>query len=247
MANLGIMSNFNKLLRISSSCRCLNRIDGGKSVVSIFERGQPLVTHWSISTAAILQAKATDDQDQSKDKRNYEDVVKFKSKYSYDNIHPNKNSDIARPVELPKSNEERFTGYIPMERLTIETVRSSAPGGQNVNKTETKVIVSFELMSADWIPPETRHKLFDIHKNSINKAGIWRIVSEKTRSQHLNVADCMDKLRAYITEADTPPPQPSIETLEKRRRSAEKAAARRLQEKRAKSMNQRARKLDILD
>ena len=48
--------------------------------------------------------------------------------------------------------------------------------------------------------------------------------SDKTRHRTLNIADCLDKLRAYISEAEQPPPA-SQETLETKRRRMELAAA----------------------
>lgn len=74
------------------------------------------------------------------------------------------------------------------------------------------------------------------HKNNINKEGFWMIRSDKTRAQVINLADCMDKLRCYITEASKPIYKPSIETLEKIRENREKAAIRRLEDKKHKSI-----------
>ena len=129
----------------------------------------------------------------------------------------------------------RFSGVIPIKKLAIDCCRSSGPGGQHVNKKNTKVSVSFHLESADWLPNETKLKLSEIHKSNLNKDGILTIRSDKTRSQTLNVADCMDKLRAYISEAEQPPePELSPETIELRRERMERAAAERLKEKRMK-------------
>lgn len=132
---------------------------------------------------------------------------------------------------------KRFDGIIPIKKLVIDACRSSGPGGQHVNKKNTKVSVSFHLQSADWLPEETRNKLADIHKSSISKDGFLTIRSDKTRTQTLNVADCMDKLRCYISEAEQPPePELSKETIEQMRQRLERAAAERLREKRLKSM-----------
>lgn len=129
---------------------------------------------------------------------------------------------------------KRFTGVIPMKKLIIDSCRASGPGGQHVNKKNTKVSVSFHLETADWLPEETRTKLSEIHRSNINKEGFFTIRSDKTRYQTLNIADCMDKLRAYISEAEQPPPVEilSVETLELRRQRLERAAAERLKTKR---------------
>lgn len=132
---------------------------------------------------------------------------------------------------------KKFDGIIPIKRLIIEACRSSGPGGQHVNKKNTKVSVSFHLQSADWLPEETRNKLADLHKANISKDGMLTIRSDKTRTQTLNLADCMDRLRCYISEAEQPPePELSLETIELRRQRLERASAERLREKRLKSM-----------
>ena len=135
----------------------------------------------------------------------------------------------------------RFDGVIPIKKLIIESCRSSGPGGQHVNKKNTKVSVSFHLTSADWLHEETKNKLSEIHKGNLNKDGFLTIRSDKTRSQTLNIADCMDKLRSYISEAEQPPaPELSLETIEKRREQLERASAERLKIKRLNGQRLRA-------
>lgn len=137
---------------------------------------------------------------------------------------------------------KRFDGVIPIKNLVIDACRSSGPGGQNVNKRNTKVSISFHIKSADWLPEETRERLAEIHKNRIGKDGYLTIRSDKTRTQTLNQADCMDKLRCYISEAEQPPePELSLETIELRRAREERAAAERLKEKKIASMKRQMR------
>ncbi|KAF7489315.1 Peptidyl-tRNA hydrolase ICT1 [Sarcoptes scabiei] len=118
--------------------------------------------------------------------------------------------------------DNTFTGYIPIKKIDFSYSTSSGPGGQNVNRIYTK------------------------HKNSISKEGDWIIRSDKTRHQMLNVADCLDKLRCFVAEATKPPKiEPSFETLEKIRQQREKAAQKRLQEKRHRSMMKADKRIEI--
>lgn len=72
------------------------------------------------------------------------------------------------------------------------------------------------------------------------------IRSDKTRQQSLNLADCMDKLRCYIAEAANPPKvEPSFETLEMIRVRREKAAIRRLETKKHRSVFKAQKRLDF--
>lgn len=54
-----------------------------------------------------------------------------------------------------------FSGYIPVEELEITYSTSSGPGGQNVNKVNTKVDLRFKIESAKWLNDEVRQKLID--------------------------------------------------------------------------------------
>jgi protein subunit release factor B len=116
------------------------------------------------------------------------------------------------------ANPTRFTGFIPIKRLVIQKTIKDA-----------KVSVSFNVTSADWLPDETRQNLLQLHKPGIAKDGTLTIRSDKTRSQTLNVADCLDRIRAYISEAEQSPSAESLpETIESKRLRLEKAAAERL-------------------
>ena len=56
----------------------------------------------------------------------------------------------------------QITEYgINLDQLIITYSRSSGPGGQNVNKVNTKVDVRFNLNDADWIPEPVRQKFKD--------------------------------------------------------------------------------------
>lgn len=46
-----------------------------------------------------------------------------------------------------------------MNKITVTYSRSSGPGGQNVNKLDTKVDVRFNVESAEWISEEVRERL----------------------------------------------------------------------------------------
>lgn len=85
----------------------------------------------------------------------------FSSPVSLSNIYPKSNLDAYKPPpNLPSCPEPgKFNGFIPMNQLTVTYSRSSGPGGQHVNKTNTKTTISFHLASAEWIPESAREKL----------------------------------------------------------------------------------------
>ncbi|OZJ04804.1 hypothetical protein BZG36_01855 [Bifiguratus adelaidae] len=90
----------------------------------------------------------------------------------------------------------------------IKYSKSSGPGGQNVNKVNSKVEVRFDLGKADWIPAYARSKLFD----KATKEGYLVTTSDTTRSPHQNLQSCLDKLVAQVTEAVEVPKEASPET-----------------------------------
>jgi ribosome-associated protein len=94
---------------------------------------------------------------------------------------------------------------IPRERLTIRFARSGGPGGQNVNKVETKAEIRFRLDEADWIPEDLRRRLRFVAAARINKDGELVISSSRFRSQARNLDDCFRKLRSELEEAGRVP------------------------------------------
>ncbi|CAJ0826174.1 12253_t:CDS:2 [Entrophospora sp. SA101] len=78
--------------------------------------------------------------------------------------------------------------------LEISFARSSGPGGQNVNKLNTKVDIRINLDKAYWIPEYARNKIKIQESNHINKKGELVLVSQLTRTQSRNIEDCIDKL-----------------------------------------------------
>ncbi|KAI2797011.1 Peptidyl-tRNA hydrolase ict1, mitochondrial [Blomia tropicalis] len=160
---------------------------------------------------------------------------KFSSNHSLDKLYPQ--SSTASSAEIDKSFDgDKFTGYIPIKNW----ISHIAP------VPDREVTVKFHVQSADWIPDEVKKRISELHKNSINKDGYWLIRSDKTRQQSLNLADCMDKLRCYVAEATKPPIlEPTHETLEIIKARRERAAIRRLETKKHRSLFKSQKRLDF--
>ncbi|XP_064600418.1 large ribosomal subunit protein mL62-like [Liolophura sinensis] len=139
------------------------------------------------------------------------------------------------------SNPEEFSGYIPVDKIAISYTKSSGPGGQNVNKVNSKVEVRFHVDSADWIPAWIRERLLHEQRSRINKDGVLIVTSEKTRKQMLNQADCMDKIRTMIFNCSRLPPEPTEEEVKLKEDRINKAKKRVLLEKRQNSLKKQSR------
>ncbi|XP_046397252.1 peptidyl-tRNA hydrolase ICT1, mitochondrial [Ischnura elegans] len=171
----------------------------------------------------------------------------YSSAVSLDKLYPGKSLSLSTPSKVSADKNDSFTGHIPIEKLHITYSRSGGAGGQNVNMLNSKVDVRFHVESADWLSNEVKSKLIEMNKTKINKEGFLILKSEKTRSQQLNVADVMMKLRTLIRTAAEPPGEPSEESVEAARKRKMKAARLRLQEKRNHSMNKAQRRAPVID
>ncbi|KAG6458338.1 hypothetical protein O3G_MSEX010805 [Manduca sexta] len=138
----------------------------------------------------------------------------YKSSISLETLYPNSSLKLTTPAFKGDPNE-KFSGYIPLDKLDISYSASSGPGGQNVNKVHTKVDLRFKVSEADWLHPEVKEKMMELYGNKLSKEGYLIIRSDTTRSQQLNLADCMQKLRALIRDAAVTKRQPSPETEER--------------------------------
>ncbi|XP_055545884.1 peptidyl-tRNA hydrolase ICT1, mitochondrial [Wyeomyia smithii] len=166
----------------------------------------------------------------------------FESDLSLRNIYPSSNLRLYTPAP-PKSTTDKFTGFIPLDKLQITYSRSSGPGGQNVNTVSTKVDVRFHLDSANWLSETVRTRLAELQRGRITKEGYLVIKSELTRSQQMNMADALEKLRSFIREAEKPQTvELSPETVEKLRRRHERSIRERLSLKRSRSQTKADRR-----
>lgn len=90
---------------------------------------------------------------------------------------------------------------IPVRDLEWRAVRSSGPGGQNVNKVSSKVELRFDLDGSDALSPSVKARLSQLARNRLDADGRVLIVSQKTRDQLQNLNDAREKLAALIASA----------------------------------------------
>jgi ribosome-associated protein len=88
--------------------------------------------------------------------------------------------------------------------LTFQTARSSGPGGQHVNKTETKVAVSWHIENSNAITASQKATLLYKLSNKINADGTIQLTEQSDRSQLRNKELVKRKLVALIEKALTP-------------------------------------------
>jgi ribosome-associated protein len=125
---------------------------------------------------------------------------------------------------------------IPASDLVWRAVRSSGPGGQNVNRVSTKVELAFDLAHTRALDVGARARLARSSARRIDTEGRLVVVSQSTRSQAQNLEDARQRLAALIRAALVVPKRrkatrPSKRAKEKRlegkRRTAEKKQGRK--------------------
>lgn len=127
------------------------------------------------------------------------------------------------------------TPQITLDHVTVNFARSGGPGGQNVNKVNTKVDMRFNVKTAYWLSDRIRERIMQLEKNRINKDGEIVISSTKTRTQKGNIDDALAKLQAIIDAAAYVPPPPSEEQKKKIAKMAAIGEQKRLKSKKALS------------
>ena len=125
---------------------------------------------------------------------------------------------------------------VPLKEFDFSFSRSPGPGGQNVNKVNTKVTLRWDVVHSPSLPDEVRRRLMQTNRRRINKEGLLVLTSHRFRDQGRNVADVLNKLREMVLAASQVP-KPRKKTrptrsahrrrVESKRRTAEKKRLRR--------------------
>ncbi len=89
---------------------------------------------------------------------------------------------------------------IPATAVTVRFVRSSGPGGQNVNKVATAVQLRLNVADTE-LPDAVQARLLDLAGDRATKSGDILIRSETFRSQARNRADAFARLHALVERA----------------------------------------------
>jgi ribosome-associated protein len=90
------------------------------------------------------------------------------------------------------------------KEFIFNTSRSSGPGGQNVNKVNSKVELRINIMESQLFSENEKLVLSHRLKNNINLKGELLIISQTERTQLLNKQKCIDKFFFLIQNALTP-------------------------------------------
>jgi ribosome-associated protein len=125
---------------------------------------------------------------------------------------------------------------IPLAELRFSFSRSSGPGGQNVNKLNSKATLRWNPTTSRNLADDVRQRFLARYARRITQGGELVLSSQRYRDPGRNVADCLAKLRAMLSEVSVPPkPRKAArrtrasreERLRKKRRHSARKESRR--------------------
>jgi ribosome-associated protein len=124
---------------------------------------------------------------------------------------------------------------IPLREFEFTFARSGGPGGQNVNKVNSKALLRWPVVRSPSVPDEVRRRLMARHRRRITAEGDLLLASQRFRDAGRNAADCLEKLRKILAEAAAPV------RSRKPTRPTRASIRRRIDDKRRQSQKKRGR------
>lgn len=129
---------------------------------------------------------------------------------------------------------------LAIDDIEFDAVRSSGPGGQNVNKVSSAVHLRFDITAAR-LPDAVRQRLLNSADKRISSSGVLVIKAQRHRTQVKNREDAIERLVLLLKDASR---------AEKRRiatKPSRSAREKRLKRKDINSKNKRLRKVPQMD
>ena len=124
---------------------------------------------------------------------------------------------------------------IPDEEFVFKVSRSGGPGGQNVNKVNTRVTLFFDVANCECLSSAQKQRILRRLATRIDKDGVLRVVSQKYRTQKANRRVTVERLQGLLADALKTRP------VRKKTRVPYAAKQRRLEEKRRRGLLKRQR------
>jgi ribosome-associated protein len=124
---------------------------------------------------------------------------------------------------------------VPPTELQFTTSRSGGPGGQHVNKVNSRVTLHFNVRNSSSLTTQQKRRIVAYLHTRVNKEGVLRLHSQKYRSQAANRNDLVERFRNLLGLALKPIP-PRVRT-----KISKIVKERRLQEKKQRGQIKRTR------
>jgi ribosome-associated protein len=125
---------------------------------------------------------------------------------------------------------------IPLEEFQFSYSRSAGPGGQNVNKVNSKAILHWNVAQTAHLPDEVRLRFLSRYRHKITTLGDVVISGQRFRDQPKNAEDCLERLKEMIQAVWLAP------VKRKKTKPSRGVKERRLQSKREQSERKEGRR-----
>lgn len=125
---------------------------------------------------------------------------------------------------------------IPLREFQFTFSRSSGPGGQNVNKLNTKATLRWAVLASSSLPSDVGQRFVARYRNRITLEGDFLLTSQRYRDAGRNEEDCLARLRQMLLAVAEPP------KVRKRTRPTRASVRRRLGDKRHQSEKKQLRR-----
>jgi len=128
-----------------------------------------------------------------------------------------------------------------LSELTFKAVRSSGPGGQHVNKTASKVEVSFSIATSQGITESEKELLEKRLQSKLTSEGIILLQCGETRSQHRNKKLVIDRLLELLQQ------NLKVNKVRKKSKPSKSAIEKRIKAKKEQALKKASRKPPKID
>jgi ribosome-associated protein len=129
---------------------------------------------------------------------------------------------------------------IPLSELNFTFARSGGPGGQNVNKVNSKAILRWPVVTSPSLSEDIRSRFLQKYAHRMTGSGDFVLTSQRYRDQDRNIDDCLEKLREMIAAVAVPPvPRRATKpthTSKQRRVQAKREISQKKQERRSPAL-----------
>jgi ribosome-associated protein len=94
-----------------------------------------------------------------------------------------------------------YLDQLLLHEIEFEVTRSGGPGGQNVNRTNSAVILRWNVLESQSFTFDQRQRLLTFLAPRLTRAGELLIRSEESRDKEMNRKRCFEKLESILAEA----------------------------------------------